>query len=325
MEYFELFIEYFKEFDILSSKFLRSKFNEKIVAILGGPYESISKPISNYPTLGLRDYFIRCYTANGLKGIKYLLPEEFDYDDIKDIYGNLLDFEMDFLHFSDLTLIFIESPGSIAELGIIVSDTTLYNKLSLCFLDDTYSDKSFITRGIIAKLRKFDVSITYHKNACGIKIPDNDLDVFLDHSIKLDEKLKKRLPIDELSITKTILIICYEVIRIAHAITIYEIQLIIEDVLELRNINENRLRQYLFILQCFELIKVAPYCDEEFWLPQNKEIKLIEYKLKKTTNKFNDEISFIFNCRRFIATKEHTVPMDSLDKMRYNFIRHEFH
>ena len=68
-------------------------------------------------------------------------------------FSDLLELENYLAHLADVTVLFVESPGSIAELGAFVASDALRPKL-LAVLNTFYgSEQSFITDGPIRKIR----------------------------------------------------------------------------------------------------------------------------------------------------------------------------
>ncbi len=69
-------------------------------------------------------------------------------------YTDLLDFERDLAELSALTIIFSESPGSIAELGSFAVLDTIRERLLVVMHKDHWEKKSFIWRGPILHIMK---------------------------------------------------------------------------------------------------------------------------------------------------------------------------
>lgn len=204
-----------------------------------------------------------------------LAEKVFEYFDHSD-YPDLLQFERDLAELSILTIIFSESPGSIAELGSFsVLDTIQERLLIVLHQDDTHQE-SFIWRGPIsflknlAKSKGSDDPITIY--SWQKKKDENGQIIIEDFSDALDlseaiESIVGKLP-------KTVgfksnqlghimlLIICS--LKIVHLATLEEIVFILK---KFGVDSETKsVKQYLSLLKSLGLVALKPYRNYEFYL-----------------------------------------------------------
>lgn len=125
-------------------------YNPGLLFICGGECEDISKdPIS------VRDYAIRQITNEKILA-RLIQAEEMQSWLNSGAFEDLVLFEKALAHLADKIIIFVESPGSIAELGAFSFNEEISSKL-LVFISSNYKESSsFITLGPIKKLLKND-------------------------------------------------------------------------------------------------------------------------------------------------------------------------
>ncbi len=124
----------------------------EFIAIFGGPIrfkKSRAKPKSN------RDAFYR-WILEHRSDLKELLLIPENYSDWSDsaIYSDLLLFEKDLGYLTSAVLIFLESPGSIAELGAFSQIDSLSKRLMVVVKDGHHPKKSFISLGPIRSIKE---------------------------------------------------------------------------------------------------------------------------------------------------------------------------
>jgi hypothetical protein len=98
--------------------------------------------------LSCRDIFYSYINNNSCSFRENIVLAEkvFEYFDHSD-YQDLLNFEMDLAELSSLTVLFTESPGSIAELGSFSVLKTIQTRLLVVMHQEDANKKSFIWRG----------------------------------------------------------------------------------------------------------------------------------------------------------------------------------
>jgi hypothetical protein len=122
----------------------------KVVFLCGGAIDSADPP--GIPKM-LRDIYFR-YRKSTLKSLpfKIVLAEDSDPLNADAGYEDLLSFESDVAQIVGLIVLFVESPGSLAELGAFSALETIAPSLLAVMLDYHYNQKSFIKNGPIKYL-----------------------------------------------------------------------------------------------------------------------------------------------------------------------------
>jgi hypothetical protein len=139
-----------------------------------------SKPLS------LRDAFMRVSHLSPLSKYECVLAEDPGIFLPLGEYIELLSFESDIAQLSELLVLFSESFGSAAELGVFVMDDEVSPKLLVIIDDKNFSENSFVTLGPLFSLKR-----RYGDPAvCVLKLSDLNIGTISDVSnINLDKFL----------------------------------------------------------------------------------------------------------------------------------------
>ena len=113
-------------------------------------------------------------------------------------FPDLLELENYLAHLADVTVLFVESPGSIAELGAFAASDALRPKL-LVVLNTFYnSDQSFIADGPIRKIRNANEEFvqSYHWDPAQLDTPETkqEFDEVANHLTEILEQRANRIP-----------------------------------------------------------------------------------------------------------------------------------
>ena len=236
------------------------------VFLCGGP------TASNGPEISARDHFYRYLLANAPQIERRVKLAEtinswFDHD----TFGDLLELEEYLADVSDLIVIFVESPGSIAELGAFAGSEALRPR-TLAVLNSTYSsNQSFISDGPIRRLGGVDGGMVhyYQWNPDDIADPDNGL-AFYDLDRDLCQILRERAR----SATRE-----KRVVLGSHG----HVMLLIADLVDMIGItfsteiiecltawghviDQKQLRKYLSLLEHLKLLKSARNSNQTYYL-----------------------------------------------------------
>jgi hypothetical protein len=145
----------------------------------------------------LRDAFMRVSHLSTLSKYDVRLAEEMEVFFPKGEYVELLKFESDIAQISELILLFSESAGSLAELGVFVMDDEIAPRMLVVVDDKNYSKDSFVKLGPLYTLASHygESTVCVLKLAdLGIKDINNvksvDVNALLAH---LNDPLKVRL------------------------------------------------------------------------------------------------------------------------------------
>ncbi len=113
--------------------------------------------------LSARDYFYRHLKSNAAAiAERVKLAEDVNAWFPQSPFEDLLELENFLADFADITVLFVESPGSIAELGAFAASDALRPK-TLAVLNRFYgSDRNFITDGPVKKIKNENEQLVYY-------------------------------------------------------------------------------------------------------------------------------------------------------------------
>ena len=227
--------------------------------------------------LSCRDFFYSYINKNDCSFSQNVLLAEkvFEYFEHSE-YQDLLLFERDLAELSVLTIIFSESPGSIAELGSFSVLPTIQERLLVVMHQNDTHQKSFIWRGPVSYLKNLarsngtDDPITIYnwgknKDEHGEIIVEDFSD-----AIDLSETIESIISTRPKTVAFQkyrlghimLLIICS--LKIVHLATLEEIVFILKQF----GIDEEpkTVKQHLSLLKSLSLIVLKPYRNYEFYL-----------------------------------------------------------
>jgi len=205
----------------------------------------------------------------------FVLAENFK-DYFKDnAYTDLLMFEDDIASISTLVIIFLESPGSLVELGMFCNKPEFYKKLIIIAPQEEVSDEdSFIYLGPLEYIRRKD-----HSSVAIYPWPKPDITDYDDDNIEdlcdiIREKLKLSSKNEKFSLDnsghKALLI--YEIIALCFPILIGEIEISLAAI-DIK-IPIKTISRYLYLLNKIGLIEKLQYSNYQYYYPtkinQNK-------------------------------------------------------
>ncbi|MBR2658231.1 MAG: retron St85 family effector protein [Loktanella sp.] len=143
-----------------------------IVFLCGGALEEGSKPPS-----GFRDLYFRLHPKS-TTSYRIILAEEAHPLEESAGYGDLLSFESDIAQVVALIVLFVESAGSLAELGAFAALETVAPSLLAILTDHHYAQSSFIMNGPIRFLeRRHGEESVLALDSEELKISPNDISV----------------------------------------------------------------------------------------------------------------------------------------------------
>lgn len=225
-----------------------------------------------------------------------LAEKTFHYFNHSDEYKDLLLFESDLAELSSLTIIFSESPGSIAELGSFAVLETIQDKLLIVIHEDDAEKESFIWRGPasylsrIAKEKSLQNPIAIY-NWKKLKTAGEvlQIDDFAD-SKDLDEDIQKILdasPKSELFKKEKLghlMLFILDFLKIVRIATLEQINLVVSH-LEI-NFNKEKIKQILSLLTSLKFARKKRYSHNVYYL-SGLHKPWITWSFKKTA-KTND-------------------------------------
>lgn len=128
-----------------------------LVAIFGGPLSTSSEIAGGLSSKSCRDAYIQWLAAHVPDDrSKTLMPESFEDWNNFNTYSDLLLFEADLGYLTAAIVVFLEAPGSIAELGAFSQIESLKDRLVIVVTGDRHPIRSFISLGPLRQLEKKD-------------------------------------------------------------------------------------------------------------------------------------------------------------------------
>lgn len=255
-----------------------------LIFLCGGSLESFqSKPKS------ARGFYIKHVEENNpeLK-TKFILAEAINdwYDE--NIYKDLLSFERDLASLSSLTVLFVESAGSIAELGAFSLLEPINKSLFAIIESDKSAERSFINLGPVRYIKNIrEGSIHFYK--WEIVTPKNGREIFFlsEDAIDLTERIlnfHKSLPKELSFVPKNVghvILFIADVINVLIISKLSEIQIILKSLgIPLK---ERILNRYVYILQKLGLVKKVSYSNNDYFVAC-KDTSYIRYSFQPQTS-----------------------------------------
>lgn len=187
------------------------------------------------------------------------------------IYRDLVSFERHLAELSSVIVLVLESPGSIAELGLFSVIDEFKKKLLIFVETDHYRSASFIKLGPIDYLEKFYDNAAecdrwmkldgYHpafdSNAAQARQPD-----FADAVRKRALRATPERPLDPTSWLDSALLAC-DLLSLCSALTLRELRNLMNGLGCIHT--ESEVRQLLFLLERVELVAMEPKGDQRFY------------------------------------------------------------
>jgi len=215
-----------------------------------------------------------------------LLPENYDDWSDFDTYSDLLLFEMDLGYLTSAVLVFLESPGAIAELGAFSQISSLGERLIVVVTDNHHPKKSFISLGPIRSIKETQ---KYPHSVC--VIPNVKPDQFGPHIpvVVNTLDLKRGRPnssegFKSENIQHQILLIL-DLVNLFSVIQISELQILMAHFG--KQMSFPRLNQILYVLEKVGLIIRKPYGNNEYFLPGKFRKMYVDYTSKTGARAFN--------------------------------------
>lgn len=222
-------------------------------------------PQASRPPQSVRAYFhAHVRQTNPRIFNKLILAETIKEWYLDGTYGDLLQLEEDLAHLASLTILFLESPGSIAEFGAFTLLPPIQSKLCAVIEHGHYNSESFIKLGPIRHLENLrrDAVHVYPWR----RTPTNDL-VDEGKALELVAELSEDIELSLQSVPKEFLLdredsghIMLLLVDLLDLLVIAtESDLL--DVLQLANLKplRKRLRQLLFVLRKLRLVTLYTY------------------------------------------------------------------
>ena len=207
-----------------------------------------------------------------------LLPEQIKEWNHDGVYPDLLAFETDLAHLTGAVLLFVESAGSIAELGSFSCIPELAEKLLVIVQEKHYVKNSFIRLGPVKHLEDNYPKSVFVYNW---KLDNTD---FVAHIPNLVEALrafigKSKSEAFSSEAVKHRLLLIADLVDLFVAVQEGEIKEWLDKYFGIL-LNVEHLRQYLFLLTKLEFILKAPYGNNRFYIAAKNALPYVEYATK---------------------------------------------
>jgi hypothetical protein len=232
---------------------------------------SSSKPAS------VRDAVYRAFTIKYTdQSSRIFLAEQFKDWTQDNVYGELFSFEKDLASLSSAIVIFLESAGSIAELGAFSQQEGVKQKLLIFLQTKHYKQDSFIKLGPIKYLEdSFDGSVRPYPwqvtdYSSGSTLDEDSLSGSMDEicdaiaevlgANRVQRKFDTEAARDQMLLIR-------DVIAQLIGLKLHEIESCLRDMgvaLEIR-----RLKQYLYVLKTLNLIDIVPRGKDRFYIAKD--------------------------------------------------------
>lgn len=252
-----------------------------MVFVCGGPTvqiaESLRERVFRYSAEKNKELFTSLVVAENFK----------DYFK-QGAYADLMQFEDDIANISTLIVIFLESAGSLVELGLFVNKTALRHRL-LVFVpaqelegnevNDVPARSSFIFLGPLESLRRSDET-----SVCVYPWPEKGKIAYpeIEHIVRdIDEKLRSVQKTEKFHHENTghMAMLIFEIILLSEPIKITEIEWVVL-CLEI-SLAQSDLSRLLYLLEAMGLISSAIYSKATYYYARNSESKLKFGRTKK--------------------------------------------
>lgn len=209
-----------------------------------------------------------------------VLAEEFKDYFKENTYRNLQEFEDDIASISSLVLIFLESPGSLVELGMFCTRKEYYKKiLVVAPREHVCNEDSFIYLGPLHYIRQHnrDYCLVYDFSDSKT-IDDDELEDLCEHiqsrlmKSSAEEIFSKDIPGHLFLLLHEIIRYCYPVlqINIENAATALGVEL-----------EPGFLRRGIYVLEKLNLIGKYHYSNADYYYPLNKDRRTFNFGISK--------------------------------------------
>lgn len=272
-------------FETLSVDRFKVNLESRHLFVCGGPVD-----VTSTTPLSFRDHFMG-YSASHFTNIHeaIVLAEKFKDYFKENAYSDLMTFEEDIANISSLVIIFLESAGSLVELGIFCTKPDLFKKLIIIAPQEKVSgEDSFIYLGPIENIRKKEetaICIYPWPQQGDTNYNTSDLEDLCNVINKKLLSLPKNIAFNRDNSGHTALLIA-DIIRVCYPITLYEIELILSALnLDIKNKETNR---YIYLLTKLGFINFYLYSQAKYFYPKHPEHRTLSFGKTSLNNNFDE-------------------------------------
>lgn len=240
---------------------------EGFIFLCGGPTD-----IKSHHPISIRDAIYRELAKDPIVEVKIRVAEHYKDWSHDSIYGDLLSFERHLAELSSVIVLSLESPGSIAELGLFSVIDEFQEKLLVFMETSHYQSESFIKLGPVNYLEKVhgnNANCQRWLKAFGNEFifdPEAATNIQQELAEAILDRIKK--PTKERLYKKdgwldNALLIC-DFLNLTAALTIRELRDLFRSFDNEKS--EAELRQTLYLLEKVGLLKMEPKGDQRFYV-----------------------------------------------------------
>lgn len=256
------------------------------------------------PAPSFRDLFIRRLASQHPEyEQEVVLAEEFKDYFKEHAYADLLTFEDDIAQISSIIIIFLESPGSLVELGLFCSKQKYFNKLLIIAPHhEVENEDSFIYLGPLNHIRKHSDNsvLIYPFPSCDEGYSNIHVDDLIANFLEKKSGLKKTSAFNSDDSGHLALLIC-EIIRLSYPILITEIEYVMMS-LDI-DISRSVVSRLLYLMNKLGLVNHYDYGGNRYYYPAPGDEKYVRFGLDKMS-KSVDDARFIVNLRKIYALEK---------------------
>lgn len=211
-----------------------------------------------------------CHKNNALAENSIRLAEHYKDWFEASHYSDLLSFEEELSQLASVTIIILESPGAIAELGAFCVNEKINKNLVIVLSEDHHKSKSFITLGPLRKIRNGSVLVydwNYEKmpSTVSSELP------FLAEDINshLTKNTIQQFDTDNIGHVSFLI---HELLIQFKALTRHELV----DYLSVLGVDAkvSEIKRLLYLLTLFDLVKIRPKGNREFYYAKCRESRV---------------------------------------------------
>lgn len=222
-------------------------------------------------------------------------------------YPDLLVFEEEIANIASLVIIFLESPGSLVELGMFCTKPDFYKKLVIIApQEQVHAEDSFIYLGPLENIKKKEpTSVLVYPWPCDNTI-NYDTCHLMDLCLTIEDKLSsiaKNVAFNAENSGHMAFLIA-EIIRINYPILIGEIELAL--IALGINIKQSDINRHIYLLNKLDIIHSTFYSGYRYYYPDynTKQKKLINFSKLKTSRNFDEQAARMKIIQSFIIEED---------------------
>lgn len=269
----------------------------KTLFVCGGEVDPLSVVPKSY-----RDNLLHFTASEDIEFHDSIVRAEEFKDYYKDdTYSDLLTFEDDIAYLSTLVIIFLESPGSLVELGLYCSRPQFYKKLLIVAPEEEVAgEDSFIYLGPLEYIKKksSDSVLVYSFPKSGEEYDELSSQ---DLCNEIQAKIDKSNDTEKFDLNNSghLSLIISEIIRLCYPIQIGEIEICFESLgIEVR---KSQVRRLLYLLQKMGFIAKKNYGRNTYYYPLLPDQKLVNFGKTKKGKTLDSQTLFMDVRQSFVA------------------------